>query len=122
MASGGGTFNGFIGGALAGYNFLLSNQLMLGIEADVGVSNAHGNGIASTDSYMYDLNAMPTFALFSAFRLAARGFSWPPEPLSPMFISAKSRPGTTPYLHRLDGCVGVDAPLGTHVRAPGTSL
>jgi opacity protein-like surface antigen len=49
-----GPTNGVIGGVLGGYNWQ-SGALVLGIDADIGWSNAHGTG-EMTHEFSYDIN------------------------------------------------------------------
>lgn len=52
----GGDIDGFVGGALAGFNFEL-DPVVLGIEADIGWADVDGNGVAAPEfDYSYDLN------------------------------------------------------------------
>jgi outer membrane immunogenic protein len=53
----GGDIDGFVGGALAGFNFEL-DPLVLGIEADIGWADVDGDGGAAPPEpdYSYDLN------------------------------------------------------------------
>jgi len=53
----GGSIDGFVGGALAGFNFQL-DPLVLGLEGDFGWTDADGNGKAVPQEfdYKYDLN------------------------------------------------------------------
>lgn len=57
VAAPGGSVDGFVGGALAGFNFQL-DPLVLGIEGDFGWTDADGNGVALPQEfdYKYDLN------------------------------------------------------------------
>jgi outer membrane immunogenic protein len=56
-AATGGSIDGFVGGALAGFNFEL-DPLVLGIEGDIGWTDVDGNGQARPPEfdYSYDLN------------------------------------------------------------------
>jgi len=49
-----GSIDGFVGGALAGYNYQI-NQFVLGAEIDGGFAAIDGNG-AKIDTYHYDVN------------------------------------------------------------------
>jgi outer membrane immunogenic protein len=52
----GGEIDGFIAGALGGFNFQ-SDNLVFGVEGDFGLTDANGSGgVAIIDSYTYDMN------------------------------------------------------------------
>src|SRR5437763_9684357 len=60
---GGGAISGTVWGLLAGYNFRHSplDPWLLGVEADIGFANVHGQGVIqicvdSSPDYLYDLN------------------------------------------------------------------
>jgi outer membrane immunogenic protein len=56
-AAEGGDIDGFVGGALAGFNIQL-DPLVLGIEADIGWTDVDGDGVAAPPEpdYSYELN------------------------------------------------------------------
>jgi outer membrane immunogenic protein len=53
----GGSIDGFVGGALAGFNFQL-DPLVLGIEGDFGWTDADGSGRAVVEEFDYDYDLM----------------------------------------------------------------
>lgn len=78
---GGGDIDGFVGGALAGFNYQL-DPLVLGIEGDFGFTDVDGDGVVALEpDYSYELNwnahirARAGFALDRALIFVAGGLA-----------------------------------------------
>jgi outer membrane immunogenic protein len=79
----GGDIDGFVGGALAGFNFEL-DPVVLGVEADIGWADVDGEGTAAAPEpdYSYDLNwnahlrARAGFAFDRALIFVAGGLAY----------------------------------------------